>query len=87
MEPPPLKRVRLCGPSEPRQPVCWTDMQTAGNGTVVENGNGVSPLANGCGDKVEKEMKTHRKRGQPLSETDSDIIRLIGQHLREMGLQ
>lgn len=67
-------------------------MQTAGNGSVIENGsasNGVAPLANGCGGEVgEKgECKTHHKQGQALSETDSDIIRLIGQHLREMGLQ
>jgi hypothetical protein len=63
-------------------------MQTAGNGTVIENGNGVTPLSNGCGDKVEREeVRVHQKRGQVLSETDSDIIRLIGQHLREMGLQ
>jgi WD40 repeat protein len=62
-------------------------MQTAGNGTVIENGNGVTPLSNGCGDKVEREeVRVHQKRGQVLSETDSDIIRLIGQHLREMGL-
>jgi hypothetical protein len=66
-------------------------MQTAGNGSVIENGstsNGVAPLANGCGGEVGEEgkFKTHYKLGQALSETDSDIIRLIGQHLREMGL-
>ena len=67
-------------------------MQTAANGTVIENGsasNGVAPFVNGCGGKVGREegSKVHRKRGQSLSETDTDIIRLIGQHLREMGLQ
>jgi hypothetical protein len=66
-------------------------MQTAGNGSVIENGstsNGVAPLANGCGGEVgdEGKCKTHYKLGQALSETDSDIIRLVGQHLREMGL-
>ena len=93
LQPPPLKRARLCGPSELKQSESRADMQTAsGNGTVVENGstsNGVAPLANGCGGEVgrEEESRTHRKRGLNLSETDSDIIRLIGQHLREMGLQ
>ena len=65
-------------------------MQAAANGTVLENGsasNGVVPLANGCGEEVGREDRARRKRGQSLSETDSDIIRLIGQHLREMGLQ
>lgn len=67
-------------------------MQTSGNGIVIENGstsNGVAPLANGCGGEVgrDEEDRTHRKRSLTLSETDSDIIRLIGQHLREMGLQ
>ena len=68
-------------------------MQTAGNGSVLENGsssNGVGLLANGCGGEVGEEGEckmTHCKPGQTLSETDSDIIRLIGQHLREMGLQ
>ena len=67
-------------------------MQTTGKEDVIENGstsNGVAPLANGCGGELGEggETKAHRRRGQPLSETDCDIIRLIGQHLREMGLQ
>lgn len=67
-------------------------MQMATNGTVIENGsasNGVAPLANGCGGEAgrEQENKVCRKKGQSFSEMESDIIRLIGQHLREMGLQ
>ena len=68
-------------------------MQTAAdNRCVIENGstsNGVTSLANGCEGVVERgeEIRTRRKRSKPLSNTDSDIIRLIGQHLREMGFQ
>ena len=67
-------------------------MQTATNGTIIENGsssNGALPLANGCETVVEKddETRTHKKKAPHLSQADTDIIRLIGQHLREMGFQ
>lgn len=70
-------------------------MQSAANGTVVENGstrNGVPSLANGCDSRGEEEVEgsrtiSHKKRAQRLSQTDTDMIRLIGQHLREMGFQ
>lgn len=70
-------------------------MQSAANGTVVENGssrNGVPSLANGCNTREEEEVEgsrtiSHKRKTQQLSQTDTDMIRLIGQHLREMGFQ
>ena len=71
-------------------------MQSTANGTSVENGNernGVTSLANGCGLRGGDEAAAagrsvpYRKRGKQLSQTETDMIRLIGQHLREMGFQ
>ena len=65
-----------------------------GNMSVIENGsstsNGVMLLTNGCGSEIDRGEETssrHCKRGKVLNVTDREIICLIGQHLREMGLQ
>lgn len=67
------------------------------------NGVGGVVKSNGCGDSLinddKKEMKmkgrggmdpaltSRRRKTRPLSAKDTDTIRLIGQHLREMGFE
>ena len=73
-------------------------MQSTSNGVIFENGsgpvaNGDLLLTNGCeggnGESMEKTVDAIRKKKQQrqLTAMDVDTIRLIGQHLREMGFQ
>ena len=73
-------------------------MQSTSNGVIFENGsgpvaNGDLLLTNGCeredGDSTERNIAVIRKKKQQrkLTGMDVDTIRLIGQHLREMGFQ
>lgn len=71
-------------------------MQSSSNGVILQNGtglvaNGDVSLANGCaGDEFAREdasFAVRKRKQRQLSAIDADIIRLIGQHLREMGFQ
>lgn len=67
----------------------------SGGGIVAINGD--SGLMNGVGGEDERELTTERRLEQhmrvkrrpqrQLTGMDADIVRLIGQHLREMGFR
>ena len=71
-------------------------MQSSSNGVIFNNGsgpvaNGDVLLANGCGGEElvggDMTVSLRKKKQTQLSTMDTDVIRLIGQHLREMGFQ
>ena len=70
-------------------------MQSNSNGVILSNGsspvsNGDMLLTNGCeGEESEltSALALRKRKQRLLSGMDTDIIRLIGQHLREMGFQ
>lgn len=73
------------------------------NGVAIENGGGTSidgvgkvklTLSNGThidNGEIPKEVKTSpvpvKKQARQLTRMETDIVRLMGQHLREMGYQ
>jgi len=66
------------------------------NGVIFENGsspvaNGDLLLSNGCEEeesgRVSSALAVRKRKQRKLTGMDADIIRLIGQHLREMGFQ
>ncbi len=103
MTPPPVKRPRLSEIGEPSILLtpCGTSsrgnqgMQSSSNGVFLQNGtgpvaNGDAMFTNGCageGLAREDDLAVRKRKQRHLSAMDSDIIRLIGQHLREMGFQ
>ncbi len=71
-------------------------MQSSSNGVIFQNGtgpvaNGDVVLANGCGGEElaggDAAFAVRKRKQRQLSSMDTDVIRLIGQHLREMGFQ
>lgn len=72
--------------------VTLENIHSGGGGVVAINGD--SGLVNGVGGEDEREMaakggvKQHAKVPQrQLTGMDADTVRLIGQHLREMGFK
>ena len=73
--------------------------KTQTNGVIVENGSSVVAngnnvqLTNGCGFEDGEasgesgDVIVRRRKTKRLSSIDTDIIRLIGQHLRELGFK
>jgi len=85
LSPPPHKRARLTTPKCQNSP----KMQQPSNLLVVTNGE--SPQTNGVRlHKTSHLLQTGSSsvvtRKKPLDKKDIDLIRLIGQHLRGLGL-
>uniref|UniRef100_A0A8C4HUB1 WD repeat-containing protein 26 n=1 Tax=Dicentrarchus labrax TaxID=13489 RepID=A0A8C4HUB1_DICLA len=61
-------------------------LSVTNNGTTVSNNNGVSaqPAANNSNSTAEANSAVKKKKR--LSQSEEDIIRLIGQHLHDLGL-
>lgn len=85
LSPPPHKRARLSTPKCQNSP----KMQQPSNLLVVANGE--SPQTNGVrlhksSHLLQASSSSVVNRRKPLDKKDIDLIRLIGQHLRGLGL-
>lgn len=82
--PPPLKKLRLAGTMHTNGcPQQNGDINTGGNMPSTSHMNGShGPSANG-----DIYPESRQTSFSSMSQTDQDIIRLIGQHLRGLGLQ
>ena len=77
------------------RPGSSADVIVENGGSVASNGDVI--LTNGCstvGEEDGSELSAHghakswrKKQQRKLSGMDAEVIRLVGQHLREMGLQ
>lgn len=91
----------MSGPSRLSTKSDTQHQQQQSNGVTLENIGGVaamngdSGLLNGVGEEeremtregLEQDVRVRKRPQRQLTGMDADIVRLVGQHLREMGFK